>query len=108
MVAIYDVAPLSSGEFCLGYDPMTVKDWNDQTRLRMEAYTPNPCTFNTRLFQAESTAPFRKQFPGDSLVAGRCPAAAAVHHAGIEHKAHQTYDTFPPVFPDVLSPPLNP
>jgi hypothetical protein len=105
--AIYDVVPLSSGEFCVGYDPATVRDWNEQTRIRMEAYTPNPSTFNTRLFQAENTAPYRKQFSGDSLAAGRC-AAPAVHDTRVEHGVHHTEDTFPPVFPDVLLPPLNP
>lgn len=105
--AIYDVAPLSSGEFCVGYDPAAVRDWNEQTRLRMDAYTPNPSTFTTWLFQAESGASYRKQFSGDSLSVGRCAPVVRQTH-GAEHKVHHSDVMFPPVFPDVLMPPLNP
>jgi hypothetical protein len=106
LTGVYDVTVLSSGEFCVTYDPRAVRDWDDQTRTRLGAYTPNPSTFDTWLLQAENAAPYRKAFPGDSISMGRCaPQAQAVPLPG---QAIETRDMFPPVFPDVLSPPLNP
>jgi hypothetical protein len=104
--AIYGVTPLSGGEFCVTYDPQAVRDWDDQTRTRLGAYTPNPSTFNTWLLQAESTAPYRKIFTGDSAAMGRC--APAARETPVPRQTGETWGMFPPVFPGVLSPPINP
>lgn len=108
-IAVYDVTPSMSGDFCIGYDPRAVRDWNAQTRTYMQGYAPNPQTFNTWLFQAEAGAPFRKPFSGDSADDGRC--APPSMEKPVPVPVSQTAGaggTFPPVFPDVLSPPLNP
>ena len=105
-VAVYDVTPLSGGEFCVTYDPQAARDWDDQTRIRLGAYPPNPSTFNTWLLQAERTAPYRKMFTGDSAAMGRC--APASRETPVPNQAGETMIMFPPVFPDVLSPPINP
>ena len=106
-VAVYEVTPTTGGEFCVAYDPRAVREWDDQTKTRLSAYTPNPSTFNTWLFQAGSGAPYRKLFPGDSVVTGRC-AQITPDTTPIPQWTGETRDMFPPVFPDVLSPPLNP
>ena len=105
-VAVYEATPLAGGEYCIASDLRAVSEWDDQTRTRLAAYTPNPSTFNTWLFQAESGAPYRKVFDGDAVAKGRCSQAPAV--TPMSQPASETRDMFPPVFPDVLSPPLNP
>jgi hypothetical protein len=108
-VAIYDATPLASGEYCIASDPRAVGDWDDQTRTRLAAYTPNPSTFNTWLFQAENSAPYSRVFAGDAIASGRCaPIAPVMLDAPVPQPASQTSAMFPPVFPDVLSPPVNP
>lgn len=108
-IGIYGVTPVSGGDFCLGYDPAHVRDWNEQTKMRLSAYTPNPSTFNTWSFQAEANAQFRRQFSGDSVVSGRCvQSIQQVQSQMVAQDRQETSGTFPPVFPDVLMPPLNP
>jgi hypothetical protein len=104
-MGVYDVSPLSGGEFCIAYDPQSVKEWDAQTQTRLRGYTPDPSTFNTWLFQAEGGATYRKLFSGDTAVSGRCPGPGAEP----EKEKHQ-YEggLFPAVFPGILSPPLNP
>lgn len=111
--ALYDVTALSPGEFCVTYDPRVVGDWAAQTRSSLGAYSPNPSTFRTWLFQAEGTAPYRRLFPEESVAPGRCPQTPAPTtppspSAGAAEASNETGGLFPPVFPDVLSPPLNP
>jgi hypothetical protein len=110
--AIYDVTPVSGGDFCLGYDPRAVKDWDDQTRTRLGGYDPNPSTFNTWLFQAPIGASYRKVYPADSVAMGRCMSGPQYTPpdtpAPPPQPTYETRDMFPPVFPDVLSPPVNP
>lgn len=108
-LGVYNLTPLSGGDFCVTYDPQAVRDWNEQSRTRLDGYAPNPSTFNTWLFQAESIAPYQKVFPGDSVATGKC--APETRQASPVAQTPQTGDTggiFPPVFPGVLSPPLNP
>ena len=107
-VRVYDISPILSGEFCLGYDTRAVRDWDDQTRSALGAYTPNPSTFNTWLFQAESNASFRKVFAGDSLASGRCAPGATGNPEAPDRLPPYEGGIFPPVFPGILSPPLNP
>jgi len=111
-IGVYEASPLAGTDFCLGYDRRAVVEWEGQTKTGLSAYRPNPSTFNTWLFQAEGTAPHRKLFPGDSVVQGRC--APPAQEAPVVQQVEQPQQTggyremFPPVFPDVLSPPLNP
>jgi hypothetical protein len=107
-VSVYDVSPLIGGEFCLTYDPQGVTDWDRETRTALGGYEPNPSTFNTWLFQAESAARFRKQFDGDEAASGRCAPIMAESPGSQEERVTYEGGIFPAVFPDILSPPLNP
>ncbi|MGA2664840.1 MAG: hypothetical protein ABSF83_07855 [Nitrososphaerales archaeon] len=110
--ALYDVTRLSPGDFCLTYDPRVVRDWAGQTGSRLDAYSPNPSSFRTWLFQAEGAAPYRRLFPDESVSPGKCPETPAATVPPPPSAATaittETGGLFPPVFPDVLSPPLNP
>ena len=111
-IGLYEASPLTGTDFCIGYDRRAVVEWEEQTRTGLTAFRPNPSTFNTWLFQAEGTAPYRRLFPGDSVVSGRC--APPVQESPVVPQTQRPKETggytgmFPPVFPDVLSPPLNP
>jgi hypothetical protein len=107
-VSVYEVSPLIGGEYCLTYDTQAVTDWDNQTRTALGGYVPNPSTFNTWLFRAESTARFRKQFDGDEVANGRCAPIMAESPGSPEQKVVYEGGIFPAVFPDTLSPPLNP
>ena len=108
-LAVYSVTPVSGGDFCLGYDQRSVSDWYSQTRTRLDGYAPNPSTFNTWLFQAESIAIFQKLFQGDHVAAGRCGQEAQMQTPAEQRRpAGETSGLFPAVFPDVISPPVNP
>jgi hypothetical protein len=107
-VSLHDLSPLVSGEFCAAYDAQAVKDWDEQTRSTLGGYSPNPSTFNTWLFQAESNATFRRVFGGDSFVNGRCAQFPAANTEGSEKRPAYEGGLFPAVFPGTLSPPLNP
>ncbi len=88
-----------------------MSDWDDQTRTKLGGYTPNPSTFNTWLFQAENNAAFRKVFGRDTFVSGRCAPVGTPSMDGSESpEKRPQYEggIFPAVFPDTLSPPLNP
>ncbi len=103
-VMVYDLIPLKAAEFCIKYDPASVKDWDEQTGTSLGGFSPNPSTFSTWLFQAEGAAPYRRLFAGDSVVPGRC---GAYGETAAETRAYEG-GLFPPVFPQTLSPPLNP
>ena len=78
---------------------------------RLSGYSPNPSTFNTWLFQAEGIATYQKLFSGDSVIAGGCTPEAQMQMQPPAEQRASSQDTnglFPPVFPDVLLPPLNP
>jgi hypothetical protein len=108
---LFDVSPLAGGDYCLTYDAQAVKEWGGQARSRLQGYSPDPSTFNTWLFQAESGTPYRRFFRGDDFVYGRCAPVATMVAAPERKQAPPQYDPgilSPPVFPDVLSPPLNP
>jgi len=107
-VSVYDVSPLIGGEFCLTYDTQAVRDWDIETRTALGGYEPNPSTFNAWLFQAESIARFRKQFDGDAVANGRCAPIMTDSPGSPERRVAYEGGLFPAVFPDILSPPLNP
>lgn len=65
------VALQGAGEFCVGYDPQQVLDWDLQTGTALQGYSPNPSTFTTVLVTAAGTPDIRL-FPGDSAVDGPC------------------------------------
>lgn len=108
-LGVYNLTPLSGGDFCITYDTQAVRDWDEQTRTSLGGYAPNPSTFNTWLLRAEDIAPYRKLFPGDAVVMGKCaPEAKDVPPTEQAPKTGETGGIFPPVFPGVLSPPINP
>ena len=107
-VSLHDLSPLASGEFCAAYDGQAVKDWDEQTRTTLGGYSPNPSTFNTWLFQAESSAAFRRVFGRDSFVSGRCAQFPTANPRGSESGSAYEGGLFPAVFPGTLSPPINP
>lgn len=70
-VVAYEVAQESIGQFCIGYDPNRVVDWDTQTGTNLQGYSPNPSTFSTVLFNTESAPVDLLPFT-DSIVTGAC------------------------------------
>lgn len=71
-VALFDVNVERSGEFCVGYDPNQVIDWDAQTHTNLSGYSPNPKTFETIELSMPSMAPYVKLFKLDSIQESRC------------------------------------
>lgn len=62
-ISLYEVTVESlgqgnPGQFCVGYDPQRVADWDAQTGTSLQGYSPNPSTFNTVEVLVESDAPY--------------------------------------------------
>ncbi len=57
-ISIHEVSPEASGEFCIGYDPTRVTDWDLQTGTSLRGYSPNPSTFKTIEVRVQGDAPF--------------------------------------------------
>ncbi len=72
-VAIYDVSFERSGNFCIGYDPRQIADWDRQTKTGLKGYSPNPMDIQTVELSIPTVAPFVKLFKGDSISDNRCP-----------------------------------
>ena len=76
--ALYEVAVHSTGDYCIGYDPNQVLDWDMQTGTAMSGYLPNPSTFRTvemifasSAFSSGSEPPSVALF-NDPISAGPC------------------------------------
>ena len=59
------------GEYCIGYNPQAVAQWDWQTGTNMQGYQPNPKTFKVALFEVPPNAPFVDAFP-PTVSAGAC------------------------------------
>ncbi len=69
---VYDVTLVKSGQFCIGYDPQQVIDWDIQTQTTMQGYQPNPSTITTVEVEAPSDAEYVALF-NDPISSGQCP-----------------------------------
>ena len=70
-ITAYEVVQESAGQFCIGYDPTRVSDWDSQTGTSLQGYSPNPSTFSTILFNTENAPVDLLPFT-DSIVTGAC------------------------------------
>lgn len=71
-IAVYEVTLKNTGEYCVGYDPQRVADWDLQTGTNLEGYSPNPGTFNTVEVLSESDTPYDVLPYNDTIVPGAC------------------------------------
>lgn len=84
-VALFDVNYEHSGQFCIGYDPKQVMDWDEQTNSDMKGYSPNPSTFDTIELSVPSTAPYVKLFKFDFVQ--NSPCTNQINNMGLENKS---------------------
>jgi hypothetical protein len=61
-----------SGNYCVGYDPARVAQWDSQTGSTTSGYSPNPNNFLTYAFTPESGTPENALGYNDSIAAGFC------------------------------------
>lgn len=71
-ISLHEVTPLTEGDFCIGYDPKRVSDWDQQTGTSLAGYSPNPETIKTWLLEAETDSPFLELPYKDSYSDGNC------------------------------------
>jgi len=88
-VALYEVVQKKSGEYCIGYDPAQVADWDMQTQTLMSGYLPNPKTFSTlELSFVDEKAPSVALF-NDPIADGECPHSSPNECEELEKKAEE-------------------
>jgi hypothetical protein len=63
-----------AGNYCVGYDPQRVIDYDGQTGTTDRGYSPNPSTFFTYAFTPESATPENTLGFNDSIGSGSCVA----------------------------------
>ncbi len=61
-----------SGNYCVGYDPARVAQWDSQTSSTTSGYSPNPNNFFTYAFTPESGTPENALGYNDSIASGAC------------------------------------
>ena len=71
-LSAYEVALEKSAQFCVGYDPTRVSDWDTQTGTSFQGYSPNPNAFDIAEVTIETDAPFDVLPFTDSIVDGPC------------------------------------
>lgn len=73
-IRLFEVTPIDTidSEYCIGYDPKQVSDWDNQTNSSMQGYQPDPKTFKTILFEIQNGASDVRLYPGDSVKQGSC------------------------------------
>jgi len=87
--ALYEVVQKKAGEYCIGYDPAQVVDWDMQTQTLMSGYVPNPKTFETvELSFVDETAPSVALF-NDPIADGECPQPSPNQCEELEKKAEE-------------------
>jgi len=87
--ALYEVVEKKAGEYCIGYDPAQVVDWDMQTQTAMAGYLPNPKTFETvELSFVDDTAPSVALF-NDPIADGECPHSSPNQCEELEKKAEE-------------------
>jgi len=84
-IAVFDVDYEHSGQFCVGYDPKQVLDWDTQTNSNMKGYSPNPSTFETIELSVPTMAPYVKLFKFDSVQTSAC--FNQINNMGLENKS---------------------
>jgi len=87
--ALYEVVEKKAGEYCIGYDPAQVVDWDMQTQTAMAGYVPNPKTFETvELSFVDEKAPSVALF-NDPIADGACPHSSPNECEELEKKAEE-------------------
>jgi len=87
--ALYEVVQKKSGEYCIGYDPAQVADWDMQTQTAMAGYLPDPKTFETvELSFVDEKAPSVTLF-NDPIADGACPTPSPNQCEELEKKAEE-------------------
>ena len=61
-----------AGNFCVGYDPQRVTNWDNQTSTSDRGFSPNPSNFFTYAFTPEAATPEVTLGFNDSIAAGGC------------------------------------
>ncbi|MGA8875874.1 MAG: hypothetical protein WB555_10085 [Candidatus Korobacteraceae bacterium] len=70
--ACYALTSSVAGNYCVGYDPARVADWDSQTKTTNRGYSPNPNTFYTYAFTPEPATPENTLGFNDSIGGGTC------------------------------------
>ena len=70
--ACYELVSNVTGNFCVGYDPQRVANFDSQTGGTTRGYSPNPSAFFTYAFTPESGTPENELGFNDSISAGSC------------------------------------
>ena len=70
--ACYDLVSNIAGNYCVGYDPKRVTDWDNQVKNKDRGYSPDPNNVNTYAFTSEAATPENTLNYNDSIAAGPC------------------------------------
>jgi len=70
--ACYELVSNVTGNYCVGYDPQRVTDWDNQLGDTDRGFSPNPSNFFTYAFTPEPTTPENTLGFNDSIAAGSC------------------------------------
>lgn len=68
----YELVSSVAGNYCVGYDPTRVTDWDNQTGTTNRGYSPDPNNFFTYAFTPEPTTPENTLAFNDSIGSGSC------------------------------------
>ena len=72
--ACYEMTSSVAGNYCVGYDPQRVTDWDNQTDTSNRGYAPNPSTYFTYAFTPEAATPENTLGYKDAIGSGTCVA----------------------------------
>ncbi|WP_429360875.1 hypothetical protein [Paraburkholderia sp. MM5496-R1] len=70
----YELVSGTAGNYCVGYDPTRVSDYDNLTGTTLAGYTPNPSTYFTYAFTPESGTPENTLGFSDAIGSGSCVA----------------------------------
>ena len=70
--ACYELTSSVAGNYCVGYDPQRVADWDSQTGTSNRGYAPNPSTYFTYAFTPEAATPENTLGFKDAIGSGTC------------------------------------
>ncbi len=70
--ACYELVSNVTGNYCVGYDPQRVIDFDNQEKDNDRGYSPNPSSYFTYAFTPEAATPEVTLGYNDSIAAGSC------------------------------------
>lgn len=76
--AVYGVKLEKTGQFCVGFDPQQVRDYDAQTSSSFSGFVPNPLTVNTVEVAVSPYANYVQLFPKDSIKDSACSAQEVI------------------------------